>query len=82
MPEPILDPQASRVVGELPRRVARVTHALLARANDSDGVPVTAMEVCEYDSPVDAPTVAHTRRALRSRPACWLVAMDPSQSRL
>jgi hypothetical protein len=25
---------------------------------------VTTTEVCEYDSPVDAPTVAHTRTAL------------------
>lgn len=49
---------------ELPRRVARVTHALLARTADNDGGLVTTTEVCEYDSPVDAPTVDCTRRAL------------------
>jgi hypothetical protein len=48
----------------LPRRVARVAHALIARTRDNGGM-VTTTEVCEYDSPADAPTVAHTRRALR-----------------
>jgi hypothetical protein len=49
----------------LPRRVARVAHALIARTRDNAGGPITTTEVCEYDSPVDARTVAHTRRALR-----------------
>jgi hypothetical protein len=37
---------------------------LLARAHDGGGGPVTTTEVCEYDSPIDAPTVAHSRTAL------------------
>lgn len=64
MPGMTDDPQAGWSGRKLPRRVARVAHALLARAADNDGGMVTTTEVWEYDSPVDAPTVAHTRRAL------------------
>jgi hypothetical protein len=47
----------------LPRRVAHVTHALMARWTDKDGSgPLTTAEICEYDS--EALTAAHTAAAL------------------
>jgi hypothetical protein len=54
-------------VADLPRRVAHVTHALIARWRDA-GEAVTTLEVCEYDP--EALTVGATRSALiRARTA-------------
>ena len=54
--------KTARTAAELPPRVAHAVHALLARLRDASGGPLTAAEVCEYDS--EALSVVSTGVAL------------------
>ncbi len=58
----------------IPARAAHVTHALMEAWTTCDGSgPLTAAEICEYENPVEAPTVKHTASALREAKALGLV---------